>query len=219
MVIGDADLWADTFPDGLIPRIIDLVTETWVDFVKPVGTDHEVEITRRFKQSLRQAKDLRRLPVRIERETAEDHLETGAEIGRIDLKFMPSERALDRIYFAFECKRLNVSDSKGDIDTLAPEYVKQGMMRFMTGQYAATLTHGGMIGYVLDGRCSHAMGLVEKNIRANVSELKMTAPGVLDKSTLRASDEFIRATVHHLAARDPFLLHHLFLSANIKQAN
>src|ERR1700730_16608690 len=107
MTLGDTTLWSETFPDHLVPRIIDLVLETWETFPKPAQDDLEVPITRRFKHSLKQAKDYRRLPVRIEREPAEDHPTTGVELGRIDLKFAPAGSAREEVYFAFECKRLN----------------------------------------------------------------------------------------------------------------
>src|SRR5947209_7392931 len=163
MTVGEADLWSDMFPDDLVPRIIDLVWDTWPTVPKPAGNDLEVPITRRFKHHLKQAKDYRRLPVRIEREPAEDDPVTGAELGRIDLKFAPAESAREEVYFAFECKRLNAIED-GRRRTLAPEYVTEGMMRFVTGQYAATMMHGGMIGYVLDGKNADAVRRVERNI-------------------------------------------------------
>src|SRR5690242_5143049 len=106
MVIGDAEIWADTFPEELVPRLLDLVIATWESFAKPGPSDYEVPITRRFKHALKQAKDLQRLPLRIEREPAEDDPVTGIELGRIDLKFLPAVSALEEVYFAFECKRL-----------------------------------------------------------------------------------------------------------------
>ena len=79
-VVGDPGMWSDTFPDHLVPRILDLVMETWEAFEKPAPTDHEVPITRRLRRALKQAKDYKRLPVRIERESAEDDPTTGEEL-------------------------------------------------------------------------------------------------------------------------------------------
>src|SRR5205807_2171168 len=106
-VAGDTRMWSDTFPDDLVPQIIDLIIETWDAFPKPGPTEHEVPITRRFKHVVKQAKTFRRLPVRVERELPEDDPATGEELGRIDLKFIPGESALEEVYFAFECKRVN----------------------------------------------------------------------------------------------------------------
>ena len=92
-VLGDPSIWADTFPEDLVPRLLDLVTETWAGFQRPGEAELEVPITRRFKRALKQAKDYRKLPVRIERESAEDDPDTGEERGRIDLKFLPAVSA------------------------------------------------------------------------------------------------------------------------------
>jgi len=163
-VVGDPGMWSDTLPDYLIPRILDLITETREAVEKPTPTEHEVPITRRLRRALKQAKDYQRLPVQIERESVEDDPSTGAELGRIDLKFLPAVSALEEVYFAFECKRLNILEN-GKRRTLAPEYVMEGMMRFVAGKYASVMRHGGMLGYVLDGRCNDAIRLVKNNIQ------------------------------------------------------
>ena len=208
-VIGDPGMWSDTFPDHLVPRILDLVMETWEAFEKPAPTDHEVPITRRLRRALKQAKDYKRLPVRIERESAEDDPTTGEELGRIDLKFLPAMSALEEVYFAFECKRLNILEN-GKRRTLAPEYVIEGMMRFVIGRYASIMQHGGMIGYVFDGRCNDAIRLVKNNIRKRCDELQLDIDSLLVQSRLRPNNLMIRETAHRLSRS--FLLHHVFLS-------
>lgn len=210
MVIGDAEIWSDTFPEDLIPRMLDLIFETWQPFPKPAATEHEVPITRRFKHALKQAKDFRRLPVRIEREPAEDDPKTGEELGRIDLKFLPAVSALEEIYFAFECKRLNATMNTTR-RTLAAEYVTEGMMRFVTGRYSSSVHSGGMIGYVLDGKSDEAISSVGRNIAARRTELQMSASAGLERSTLRPDNQLIRSTEHSLSSRPKFRLHHIFL--------
>jgi hypothetical protein len=208
-VVGDPGMWSDTFPDYLIPHILDLVTETWTSFEKPTPAEHEVPITRRLRRALKQAKDYQRLPVRIERESAEDDPVTGEELGRIDLKFLPAVSALEEVYFAFECKRLNVLEN-GKRRTLAPAYVIEGMMRFVTGQYASIMQHGGMIGYVFDGRCNDAIRLVKSNIRKRYDALQLDVDSLLVQSRLRPNNPMIRETAHRSSRS--FLLHHIFLS-------
>jgi hypothetical protein len=210
VIIGNAGIWADTFPEELIPRILDLVVKTWGAFDKPSPSDHEVPITRRFRSALKQAKDLQRLPVRIDRESAEDNPHTGDELGRIDLKFCPATSALEEVYFAFECKRLNAIDS-GVRRTLAPEYVSQGMLRFITGQYGPAMTDGGMLGYVLDGNCNDAIRLVERNVTSRAAELNLAAPAKLNRSSVRPANNMIRETAHNLGRSRNFRIHHVFL--------
>ena len=50
MVIGDATDWDDLFPYDLLPRIFDLVIESWEMFEKPAKDDQEVPITRASDQ-------------------------------------------------------------------------------------------------------------------------------------------------------------------------
>lgn len=54
------------------------------------------------------------------------------------------------IYLAFECKRLSLSYS-GRRSSQAGAYTEQGLMRFVSAQYAQSLPSGAMIGYVMDG--------------------------------------------------------------------
>jgi hypothetical protein len=211
MTIGDVDAWAEVFPEDLVPRIIDLVWTTWATFPKPSPNEHEVPITRRFRCALKQAKDYIRLPVRVDREPTEDDPATAQELGRIDLRFSPAGSALEQVYFAFECKRMNTTEN-GTRRPRASEYVKEGMMRFVTGQYAATMRHGGMIAYVLDGNCNHAIRLVGQNIAGNRAALRIQR-GKLEASSLRQDNAMIRETTHDLGRSAPFRVHHLFLSA------
>jgi len=210
MVIGDAEMWSDIFPDNLIPRLLDLVCDTWASFPTPSASEHEVPITRRFKHALKQAKDLSRLPVRIEREPAEDHPVTGEELGRIDLKFLPAVSALEEVYFAFECKRLNAMVG-GTRRSLASEYVTEGMMRFVAGHYASAGHEGGMIGYVLTGAAGQAISLIDQNIQSRVVQLRMPTGSGLQPSILRPSRRLLRETQHDLPAQRGFRLHHVFL--------
>jgi hypothetical protein len=216
MTLGDVDAWAEVFPEDLVPRIIDLVWTTWANFPKPSPKEHEVPITRRFRCFLKQAKDYIRLPVRIDREPPEDDPATAQELGRIDLRFSPAGSALEEVYFAFECKRLNATEN-GTRRPRASEYVKEGMMRFVTGQYAAAMRNGGMIGYVLDGDTKRAIRNVEKNIRKRLDELCMDENGGFVASAIRPYDPRTKETHHHRSHETAvFRIHHLFVSAGNK---
>lgn len=210
MTVGDPRLWRPLFPDALIPQILDLVWETWQRFDKPAADEHEVPITRRFKQALKQEKDYRRLPVRIEREPAEDDLVAGAEIGRIDLKFNPAESALEEVYFAFECKRLYALVS-GTVRALAGEYVSEGIMRFVEGRYASRMLNGGMIGYVLDGTTERARHQVATVVASSAAKLLLSPGTGLDASLLRPANADILLTSHDGPRARGFRLHHVFL--------
>jgi len=209
---GDASFWADTFPEDLVPEILDLVLEAWGSFPQPARDAHEVPTTRAFRQVLIRNKLLRRLPLRIEREVPEDDSAGAAELGRIDLKLFPAGSAREEVYFAFECKRLNAVI--GDrCRSLASEYVTKGMMRFVTEQYSNTQKHGGMIGYVLDGNITRAITRIGRNLRTRQAELCLPPSKGLDESSLLPSRRELRETRHQLSTK-VFHIHHVFLGKN-----
>jgi hypothetical protein len=184
-----------------------VVKGRWEAFDMPKRDEHEVPITRRFRSLLRQLGEQRRLPVIIDREIPEDD-DAGEERGRIDLRFLHGYRA--DAYFAFECKRLNVPKGRGR-RTLAPQYVSEGMMRFVIGQYAGTVTQGGMIGFVMDGEARDAVKLVGSAVKRRRKDLRMRKSQGLDASLLRARDERVKETFHRVTL-GTFRIHHVFLA-------
>ena len=132
------------------------------------------------------------------------------EYRRGDIVFFPGHDG-DQ-YFCLESKRLNAR-VKGVMKSLADEYVKEGMQRFVDGKYGRHVHHGGMLGYVLDGDVPRAMRNVLANIRARHVALGMEAPGDWTESTARPGDASAKESTHrrdHTAAE--FRLHHQFLS-------
>lgn len=208
-IIGSAYLWEDFFPDDLIPEILEMVVDVWASFSKPTLNEHEVPITKRFRASLEQYKDSRHLPFRIDREVPVDNLETAKELGRIDLRLTHGYRS--DVYFALECKRLNVIDKNGKTSSLAGKYVTEGMMRFVgeTPQYAKTLAQGGMIGYVMDGNVRNAIRSVNRQIRNHYINLSMQSATSLEAST-KSTKNLIKQSIHILPNK-AFTIHHIFL--------
>ena len=205
---GKPDLWADLFPDDLLPTILDLVLESWKVFQMPVPTEHEVPITKRFCDCLRQWKDRSRVPFTIWTESEELEPGSGELLGRIDLRLLHGYR--EQVYFAFECKRLNVV-ANGKRSSLTGDYVKKGMMRFITGQYAEGLDKGGMLGYVMDGKVGDAVGFVKKAVESWRTMLKMQQASTLTTCSIRPQNSGVRQTRHRQDKR-PFLIYHLFLA-------
>lgn len=72
----------------------------------------------------------------------------------------------------YECKRLNVVRA-GKKSALATEYVSDGMMRFVTGQYSPRVHRGGMLGYVMDGAVDDAMRKVRQAIETRAADLAL----------------------------------------------
>src|SRR5262249_9170934 len=117
-----------------------------------------------------------------------------------------------------EAKRLNARVN-GVMTSLADEYLKEGMQRFVSGKYSRHVHHGGMLGYVLDGEVPRAMSSVLDNIRRHHAALGRAAPGEWGESRHRPGDGHAKQTEHrrtHTTAR--FQLQHLFVSAARSEA-
>jgi len=207
--VGDASLWADLFPDHLIPNILGLVVKTWQSFQKPRPLDHEVPISRRFREALRKGKNLHELPFTIWPESPETDPGTGKEMARIDIRFLHGWR--EDVYFAFECKRLRIPYESG-LQSNTGEYVgANGMMRFITGKYGKGLTSGGMIGYVMDGNLRTAVPSVKKAIDKNRIDLCLVFGTGLTSSSMMPRNKIVKETRHDLATRE-FAIYHVFLA-------
>lgn len=206
--VGSMDPWAATFPDGLVPAIVTLVLDAWRGMPKPARSDRETVIARSLRNALRHARNLTRtLPCAIDREVVEDDPHTAEERGRIDIRFIHGYD--ESVYFAFECKRLNVTGQSGRA-SLAREYVVEGMLRFVTGRYAAGLTQGGMIGFVMDGNVKDALAKVDAAVSSRLGLLLMASGTGFANSSLFPTAPTVRETKH--PHRSPALiLHHLFL--------
>lgn len=74
-------------------------------------------------------------------------------------------------YLPYECKRLNTVH-QGRRSSLATPYVNEGLMRFVTEQYAEGLPVGCMLGYVMDGDLPFGLQQVQAAIAANATPLR-----------------------------------------------
>ena len=92
--------------------------------------------------------------------------------GRIDMALLV-DRDHER-YLAYECKRLNVVQ-EGSRSSLATPYVREGVARFVTEQYAEGLPVGCMLGYVMDGDVAAAQTKVQGALDHHRSGIGLTA--------------------------------------------
>ena len=89
-------------------------------------------------------------------------------------------------YLAYECKRLNVI-SGGKWRSLATQYVKDGVARFVSEKYAADLPLGCMLGYVMDGEINTARAKVHASISSLRDEIGL-AWGPIDNEPLGTTE-------------------------------
>ena len=99
--------------------------------------------------------------------------------GKIDMALLLDQER--ERYLAYECKRLNVVQN-GKKRSLATPYVLEGMVRFVTEQYAADLPVGCMLGYVLDGNVSTARTKICAAIKLHNGETGLVGSPIDDQS-------------------------------------
>jgi hypothetical protein len=211
--IGSPSDWANLL-DSLIPEILALVIATWEEMPPPAGDALEDPVSTAFCMRLRAGRNRWDLPFDIWTQLVELDPAAGEDQGRMDIVFKPMVPR-EYIYFCLECKRLNVRTVNG-VRSYSSEYVRFGMLRFVRGQYANVVRHGGMLAYVLDADVSAAIASVEGNIQARLAELSMDAPGSFLVSSILPNDGRVRETRHRRAANseDSFVIQHLFMAGD-----
>lgn len=213
MIAGDPAEWDDFFKQNLIPVVLSLVVNTWERMEKPEQTAHENDISVKLYAALKNGKDRNRHPFLIRYEDVEVDADLAKETGRKDIVFFPPANDED-VYFCLEAKRLNALVS-GVRRSLASEYVKEGMQRFVDGKYSRFVRHAGMLGYVLDSEVARAIKNVETNIRNHAQELGMTVTGGFLTSSIRPDDPSAKETHHHRGHETTtFCIHHLFMGSS-----
>ena len=209
-IAGDPRGFADFFPDGLVDEMLETLLVSWEKMPKPPAGTIETKISRRYGQFIRAEKDRRELPFRVSVEDSLTHPVTYAEAGRIDLSLHPVGSNREALYFALEAKRLRVRYDSGLHANTAEYTGKEGMLCFISGQYAAAMPQGGMVAYVMDGNVAAAKVAVRDRILKEAKLLCLPSGGDLVASRHKATEARLAESAHQLKS-GPLLLHHLFL--------
>ncbi len=211
MTIGDSTEWDDFILNGGVGLVVALTLDAWAHIAPPAPAEREDVTSLRLYAAMAKKRDRQTHRFLIRYQDVEVDTDLAKETGKKDIVFFPGHDG--DLYFCLEAKRLNARVN-GVMKSLADEYVKEGMQRFVTGKYSRHVHHAGMLGYVLDGDVSRAMANVLKNIRRQHVSLGMDPPGNWMESPHRPGDPHARQTEHrrtHTPTR--FQLHHLFVTA------
>lgn len=183
MLVGDLGAWLPHFR-SLEEQVFDAVRVAWPVCIAPLQSKknamtHEDHITEHLVQSLIRTK---KVPGRIVYQytlLVEDVAGNVSMSSNIDFVLTVGDD--EDVYLACECKRLNVSYKTG-VRGLVGEYVDEGLMRFVSGQYANGLPLAMMLGYVMNARIDHARRGLRRamSIRSAAIRLQMErdAPAV-----------------------------------------
>ncbi len=208
---GNIGAYKRLFPAKHIPTILLLIVEAGSSLRKKTEHEREDHLTRRLYKQLIKAPVFRNGPLDIVLQpeiplTGQDV--DASSFGRIDL--LVSCARGHEVYFAIEAKRLRFySAGGGKLYSGAGEYIREGMMRFVTGKYAPYMEESAMLGYVFDGELDKARSDVDKSIRNNATALRLASPGCLARSSI-LPEAGLDETKHDLPERS-FAIYHIFV--------
>ena len=170
---GDKQAWLNRFR-AYDQKFLQGVMQVWRAAISALSDDpEEDEITAALVVKLRSNPNTRGLfyyydfqhpPVR----------QVGGHRLEIDLAVMVDQEG--STYVAYECKKLNVRRADGRRRSEAGAYIKDGVMRFLAGNYARDLPVGCMLGYVMDGDLGWAYARVTATMTSQTSSLGLQAP-------------------------------------------
>lgn len=116
-------------------------------------------------------------------------------------------------YFLFEAKRFFVTyPNTGRKDSLVPQYIAEGMMRFVNRHYAPFQRQSAMLGYVFDDTLANASHQITQGIQKRQRELRLSSQRQLSSLPVKPRVSETR----HALDDGPFTLYHLLvtISAN-----
>jgi hypothetical protein len=209
MLAGNSADWLAHFRT-LEERLIEAVETVWPICIAPLqavkgSMTHEDYITNHLVAALIRNK---RLPGRIVPQypllspNAQQLLKVGSKID-----FVLTIGDQEDVYLACECKRLNVPYKK-KTRALAYEYVRDGLMRFVSGQYSRGLPLAMMLGYVMDQRADIAHQRVKRAIgRSKSIQMKSSVDEVVG-----AGKPIRFSTIHICASGQDIQVRHTLLA-------
>lgn len=176
MLAGSPDAWLAHFR-SLGEQMSEAIEVAWPICIRPLqakkgAMTHEDHITVHLVKALRRTK---KVPGRIEYQQellVEDANGNTSLSSSIDFVLTVGDD--EDVYLAYECKRLNVPYA-ARVRNLCVPYVKDGLMRFVTGQYSNSLPMAMMIGYVMNGDNGRARLGLRKVMKARTATLSLTA--------------------------------------------
>ena len=176
VLAGSPGVWIAHFRD-LGEQMAEAIEDAWPVCIKPLQSrkgamTHEDHITVHLVKALRRSK---KVPGRIEYQYSlqEEHAD-GYVTTPSSIDFVLTVGDDEEVYLAYECKRLNVIYGTRVRNYCGP-YVDDGLMRFVSGQYAKGLPMATMIGYVMNGNNATARQGLRRVMKLRTVALRLTA--------------------------------------------
>jgi hypothetical protein len=172
----------------IIPITLELIYRAWPNVCKSTVVDcrsHEPQIAGALYNELWKLKTGVE-PPHIECEAASrSDSELLIPDGRIDFKLLYGFQQDD--YLSLECKRVSSTDS-----TLATNYVREGVVRFTSGKYAAGHDWAAMLAFVIDSNLSGSATLINLRLQALATETHLVGT-IVDEASFGRYESLYRS--------------------------
>lgn len=132
----------------------------------------------------------------------------------IDLRLWGHWENYHQVHFVWECKRV-AAKRKGSntYKDLIPEYIAEGMFRFLDEGYAAGLSDAGMLGYVLAGDVPGIVRGINRSMTSSRRERKLDMIDNLRQTGPIGTFTDAYISCHKRAVSGSLVqVHHLFLT-------
>lgn len=208
MIIGDPSAWLVKFQD-VHDKVLQVISEVWPDCARRFNADAlENRITDQLALMLgRDPRSRSNWRVDPQHKLLDSDLR-GDVVTKGFIDFVVIFDLNQENYIAYECKRLNVPFPSG-FQTLADKYVDEGMMRYVSAQYAQALPFGVMIGYVMNSNITDALNAVSSQIHNKARRLHCFNESPI--SNLLPVSFIARFTTDHLRTIGKIKIQHLLL--------
>ncbi len=215
-MIGSDDPAAIGLPSTILLRnviaaVLDVVIASWANLKAAAEVNQESTepyIAGCLGRAMKLEKDRRGLKFfRVEEEVGtRSFFNFPKPDGRIDIKIIYSFDEGE--YFGIECKRVSGKNSK-----LARDYVKEGVLRFVSEKYSPGHDWAAMLGFVIDGDSAKAIKRIQAQLQKMRQDVNLSGEWTLDKEfTLKRN--LYRTGHEQRHSRFQLTILHLFLSLN-----
>jgi len=135
----------------------------------------------------------------------------GAKV--LDLRLWGGWENYHQVHFVWECKRVAIRPKGSDTyKDLIPEYITEGMFRFLDEEYAAGLNDSGMLGYVLAGDVPSIVRGINRSMTSSRRERKLDITDNLRQADPIGTFTDVYLSCHKRAvSRSLVQIHHMFL--------
>jgi len=170
------------------------------DCIRPIAYHHPMKIM---------------IVIRTKTHTAKMKTEevSAKQAKEIDIQLWGRWENYDKVYFAWECKRIADKSKDEKYKDLVPEYIKEGMFRFLDEEYSSKIEDAGMLGYVLDGHISSIVKEINQSMVSAQRKRKLSETDCLKLFT--PLDTFTDIYISHhkrITSTRPIQLYHIFLT-------